>query len=338
MPSQIGQHIAGHQTGEWAQLSLAEWAGQTPPPKYVNNKCPLLSCMPGRLRGYETALSDKRSLTYKVTLVLSAKEGAAKKIHRKSLALRESAHGGPCVDSGRILDIKSAGHCDRSDSGRQGFKRHPGMTLCIQGRPLRRQVWNLLEGGCHLGCVEATGSARTWSQGVWQTRGGSVGAPGSGGRRRKVLRVWLREDSRFISACETEWHASEQDCWLKIKERVGLKEVCVCVCVCVRVCIVVVHLYIEVCWRICFIVTSIRNKTPKLKDTILRHSYWVAWLPLAITVGQHNAKHSLRKDSKQMSFRKVTETLLEENRSREPWWCEWIRGRTAAVTLGLCLR
>ena len=84
--------------------------------------------------------------------------------------------------------------------------------------------------------------------------------------------------------------------------------------------------------------TSIRNKTPKLKDTILRPSYWVAWLLLAITVGQHNAKHRLRKDSKQMSFRKVTETLLEENRSREPWWCEWIRGRTAAVTLGLCLR
>ena len=189
------------------------------------------------MQKYEV-LSDKRSLTYKVTLVLSSKEGAAKKIHRKSLALRESAHGGPCVDAGRILDIKSAGRCDRSDSGRQEFKRHPGMTLCIQGRPLRRQVWNLLEGGLrssHLGCVETTGSAQTWSQGVRQTRGGSVGASGSGGPRRKALRVWLREDSRFISTCETERHASEQDCWLKIKERLGLKEVCVCVCVCVHV-------------------------------------------------------------------------------------------------------
>ena len=189
------------------------------------------------MQKYEV-LSDKRSLTYKVTLVLSSKEGAAKKIHRKSLALRESAHGGPCVDAGRILDIKSAGRCDRSDSGRQEFKRHPGMTLCIQGRPLRRQVWNLLEGGLrssHLGCVETTGSAQTWSQGVRQTRGGSVRASGSGGPRRKALRVWLREDSRFISTCETERHASEQDCWLKIKERLGLKEVCVCVCVCVHV-------------------------------------------------------------------------------------------------------
>lgn len=84
-------------------------------------------CMPGGLRGYKTAGSGKRSLKHKVTLVLNSTEGAAKKTHQKSLALRESAHGGLCVDSRWILDIKSAGCCDRSDSGRQGFKRHPGM-------------------------------------------------------------------------------------------------------------------------------------------------------------------------------------------------------------------
>ena len=190
------------------------------------------------MQKYEV-LSDKRSLTYKVTLVLSSKEGAAKKIHRKSLALRESAHGGPCVDAGRILDIKSAGRCDRSDSGRQEFKRHPGMTLCIQGRPLRRQVWNLLEGGLrssHLGCVETTGSAQTWSQGVRQTRGGSVGASGSGGPEKEgATSVVARGQQVYLHL----WDRTTR-LWARLlAENKGTsgpeRSVCVCVCVCVCV-------------------------------------------------------------------------------------------------------
>lgn len=109
--------------------------------------------MPGRLHGYETVLSGKRSLTYKVTLVLSSKEGAvARKSTGSPLALRESAHGGPCVDSGWIPDIKSAGGCDRSDSGRQEDPMYP--------------VWATQETGMEL----LEGGSRSSRWGVWRQR------------------------------------------------------------------------------------------------------------------------------------------------------------------------
>ena len=64
----------------------------------------------------------------------------------------------------------------------------------------------------------------------WQCRSLRIRRPEKEGATNVVAR-----GQQVYLHCETERHASEQNCWLKIKECLGLREVCVCVCVCVCV-------------------------------------------------------------------------------------------------------